>query len=82
MDDWLLFVISKQIVSLDCDDYVNVYRTDGRYVSSHFSHDNTQDQTNKFANFLQPVKPYDHLVYCSKNRQYIGWTKGQVELNV
>ncbi len=61
---------------------MNFYRTDGRFVSSHFSYDNTQDTSNKFTNLIQPAKPYDNIVYCEKHRQYIGWSKGEIEINV
>lgn len=72
----------KEIISLDNENYINFYRSDGRFISNFCGVDLNQDTSNRFVKFLIPNKTYDEVVYCSKDKQFVTWKKGEIEINV
>ena len=72
----------KKIIILDDENYVNFYKSDGRFSSNFLGVDFDQDTSNKFIKYLLPNKEYDNVLYCSADQQYITWKKGEIEINV
>ena len=58
------------------------FKSDGRYLSNTLSVDLLQDTSNKFFKYTVPYKIYDNILYCSKDKQFIGWKQGEKEINV
>ena len=72
----------KEIVTLDCESNITFFKSDGRYLSSFLGVDVNQDTSNKFVKYLVPNKHYDFILYCSKEKRFIGWRKGEKEIFV
>ena len=63
---FVLSLLPKEIVSIDRKQIARLYHSDGRLIRKH----------------RVDAPPFDELLYCTNEDEFIGWSRGKKELHI